>query len=828
MLVLSVLSASAAPALSAITIKPASIPGLSSAAGTVTLTASAPAEGILITLASDSDFIAVSATVAIPAGAKYATFTATSRSVGVESTATVTAAYGGVTKTAPLTVQATLLSAVVIKPVTVSGPGTGPGTVTLNGKAPVGGFTVNLSSDQAFVTVPASVTVAAGSSYTTFSATALAVPTTATANVTATANGVTKSAPLTVIAPLLTSCVIRPGTTNSYGIGPGTVVINSNAPVGGMVVTLSSDSSFVTVPASVTIPAGLKYATFSAVSTGVAVDSTATVTAASNGVAKTATLTVLAPVLTRIKLVYDSLYGGFANAGTVVLNANAPAGGIAVTLVSDRTDLAQPPASVTIPAGAKYATFTMPTTPSNVDATFNISATLAGVTLTAPVTIKANSLQGIDFTYDKVYGGNRLLGRVLFNGQAPAAGVVVSLSSDTPSLTLPATVTVAGGTTHASFYATSSPVSTSVLATITVTVGATTQTFTLTVLPGWSQIGGSALGTGRGGGQGATGVENWSYRFAGGITTPVSVASDGTVYSFTSDRMLTAFNPDGAVKWAVAFPLVGGNRSTSPALAPDGTIYLAAPSGTFYAINPDGSQKWTYDTGSSFTAPATVGPDGTIYGFANDKKLYAINPDGTQKWVYDTGGLNVPTSLNAPTIGLDGTVYVALSANLYAVNSDGSLKWTIAGFTNFIGAPSVGADGTLYIGYASGLYAIDPTNGAFKRNVSLGRIAIGSPSIAADGTIYVQTLSTLFSINPSTFTQNWSVPVASNTISPVIGADGTIYVGVSLSNKLQAINPADGSILWSLNTPGGGVFSLSMGSDGTVYLAHGGFLSAIK
>ncbi|AIE87217.1 hypothetical protein [Fimbriimonas ginsengisoli] len=48
----------------------------------VTLTASAPAEGILVTLASDSDFVAVPATVAIPAGAKYATFTATSRSVG--------------------------------------------------------------------------------------------------------------------------------------------------------------------------------------------------------------------------------------------------------------------------------------------------------------------------------------------------------------------------------------------------------------------------------------------------------------------------------------------------------------------------------------------------------------------------------------------------------------------------------------------------------------------------------------------------------------------------------------------------------------------------
>jgi hypothetical protein len=97
-----------APVLSALAFNPASVPGGNSAQGTVTLSGAAPAGGALVALARGRQLIvSVPSSVTVPAGAKIATFNVTTSAVSVLLTVNISASYGGVTKTATLTITPT-------------------------------------------------------------------------------------------------------------------------------------------------------------------------------------------------------------------------------------------------------------------------------------------------------------------------------------------------------------------------------------------------------------------------------------------------------------------------------------------------------------------------------------------------------------------------------------------------------------------------------------------------------------------------------------------------------------------------------------------------
>jgi hypothetical protein len=68
--------------------------------------------------------------------------------------------------------------------------------------------------------------------------------------------------------------------------------------VGGVIVTLSSDSTAAQVPASVTVAGGASSASFTVLTSTVAAATRATITAALSGVTRTTALTVMPPTLT--------------------------------------------------------------------------------------------------------------------------------------------------------------------------------------------------------------------------------------------------------------------------------------------------------------------------------------------------------------------------------------------------------------------------------------------------------------------------------------------------------------------------------------------------
>ena len=189
------------------------------------------------------------------------------------------------------------------------------------------------------------------------------------------------------------------------------------------------------------------------------------------------------------------------------------------------------------------------------------------------------------------------------------------------------------------------------------------------------------------------GLNYWSDRiYAVGMnsTSPTSL--------FTS-----LINFDGSINWIREIP--GGhvaNAMKSFAISKNGIIYVGTAT-SFYAINASNGDILNILNSPVIDAPV-IGVDGTIYvviGNANtyDKVLYALNPDFTVKWTGKGG--------STPVIDSDGTLYTIYQA-------------------------SSGADGVL-IAYQDDLVPpvvdVDGDSGTYFNNVTV-RISVD------DGVIY--------------------------------------------------------------------------------------------
>lgn len=191
-------------------------------------------------------------------------------------------------------------------------------------------------------------------------------------------------------APALGGVAVAPASVTGGSGATGSVSLTGPAPAAGLVVALSSNQAAVTVPASVAVPAGSSTASFAITTTAVTTSTVATVHASYLGVSKSATLTVqldAAPTLSSLALQPMRVVGGGTATGTVTLAAAAPAGGSVVALASSNIALATVPASVTVAAGARTASFPITTTATRRNRSVAISATLRARTVSASVTI---------------------------------------------------------------------------------------------------------------------------------------------------------------------------------------------------------------------------------------------------------------------------------------------------------------------------------------------------------------------------------------------------------------------------------------------------------
>src|SRR5207249_573001 len=168
--------------------------------------------------------------------------------------------------------------------------------------------------------------------------------------------------------------------------------------------------------------------------------------------------------------------------GTVALITAAPAGGVTVALSSKHPSIATVPASVTVPAGATSANFTVATSPVTASTSVAISGTYSGVTGGAWLTvIPATTLSSVSLNPSSVPAGSPSTGTVTLSAAAPAGGAAIALSSSNTSVaTVPGSVTVGAGATSANFTVSTSSSCTSSAVTISGTYGGVTRSAGLT------------------------------------------------------------------------------------------------------------------------------------------------------------------------------------------------------------------------------------------------------------------------------------------------------------------------------------------------------------
>jgi hypothetical protein len=179
----------------------------------------------------------------------------------------------------------------------------------------------------------------------------------------------------------------------------------------------------------------------------------------------------------------DTLTGGLTGTGTVRLNIPAFGTAVTVTLSSSSPSLVTVPSNVTIPVGVKTKTFTIQSSVVQANTPVVINATAIAVTNKDTMILRALKIQSLQLP-DAVIGGTTVQGTVMLNDFAPAAGIPVTLESDTPSVApVPEQLTILSGTKSRNFSFRTTAVADPVKATITAKSSNSQKSTTLTILP---------------------------------------------------------------------------------------------------------------------------------------------------------------------------------------------------------------------------------------------------------------------------------------------------------------------------------------------------------
>ncbi len=477
-------------------------------------------------------------------------------------------------------------------------------TVTRN-TSTLNALTVTIAnSDPHDVTAPATVTIPAGATSVTFAVGTIdndVVEGTQTATLTASATSLASgSAILTVTdtnVPTLAVALNR-DSVNETDTNPatyGTVTRNTSTTGPLTVSLLSSDNNKLTVPATVTIPAGTTSATFPVTVINdekIDGDETVTITASSSGFQSNSDSAVViddnAPTLTLTlaQTTVSEAAGADATTGTVSIPSPASQP-ITIALGSTLTTAASVPAMVVIDAGQESATFPITAINDGQDEGNQTAIITASVETDAGVIVNQ---------------GSTFASLLLLNANGPALTVSFASSSVYEGTTATATVTRNTSTTGALVVnlASTDPTAASVPQTVTIPAGQASVSFSVYAVPGgvpegMQQVQISAAAAGLDTGIATLGITN--------------VALSDLVVSSVNAPASSFDNSALAISWTVTnsgdYPATGSwddELYLDPVGGPASTTPVAAVTFTG-TVNP--GQSYTQTT--TITSPADVG-----------------------------------------------------------------------------------------------------------------------------------------------------------------------------------------------------------------------------
>lgn len=219
--------------------------------------------------------------------------------------------------------------------------------------------------------------------------------------------------------------------------------------------------------------------------------------------------------------------------------------------------------------------------------------------------------------------------------------------------------------------------------------------------------------------------------------------------------------------------------------------------------------KWNYYAPAAILYAPTVGWDGSVYIATDDSLIRAVSPNGQALWAVDPGG--------RPSAGmaLQGNLlyFPTSQGDLAAYGVDGRLAWR----THLGGAlsttPAVAVDGTVYVGAVSGtVYALGQ-HGVILWSFNTGDPIVTSPVIGSSGWIFVASTHNLYALN------SHGIPQAITRLPDMV----TSPLALDADDNLFYVDAAGSA--WS-RAPNGGKRWSSTGSTTLITTAASPVLSA--
>jgi hypothetical protein len=248
----------------------------------------------------------------------------------------------------------------------------------------------------------------------------------------------------------------------------GTVSLAWPAMAGGVTVNLLADDG-VTVPGTVNIPGGQTSATFPVAA---AAGRMVRVAAVLNGESKFGNFdSGGAACVNGVSLSSEGIVAGNSLRGAVMLTDPAPTGGATVNLIANSPLVSVTP-TVTVPAGQMSAPFDITTaaaiTPSRASLT---AAGSCGGTTSGLNLVLMSCVSGVSLSTASIAGSGKITGTVKLNAPALAGGVMVNVSTNSPSVQSDSTSIVIGeGQSTGTFTLNASAVSARTQAAVTASV----------------------------------------------------------------------------------------------------------------------------------------------------------------------------------------------------------------------------------------------------------------------------------------------------------------------------------------------------------------------
>jgi outer membrane protein assembly factor BamB len=341
----------------------------------------------------------------------------------------------------------------------------------------------------------------------------------------------------------------------------------------------------------------------------------------------------------------------------------------------------------------------------------------------------------------------------------------------------------------------------------------------------------------------------WSAKIGAGSTrknriAAAPVVADARIFTIDADTGVTATSTGGATLWSTDLTASfdkGGGQSAGGLATAGNQVFATTGYGELVALDAtSGAILWRQRVDAPISgAPATDG--GAVYVSGIDGSAWAVDAKtGKVIWqVVGTPGRAAYVGTAAPTVGDRAVIFPSSGGDLMAVLKigGGTKIWqaSLAGkrlgrayaLTSDVTGDAVVAGKTIFAGSGSGrTVAMSASSG--ERIWSAGEGALGPVAVAGGSLFLVNDEARLVRLDAATGEVIWSVEMPYFTKEKIkrrkgiyahygpVMAGGRIIV-VSSDGVLRSFDPADGSLTYTAEIPGGASAQPAV-AGGTLYV----------